>query len=39
MYKIMPHNKNSRPSHDIKIANKFFENLARFKYFETTVKQ
>jgi hypothetical protein len=30
-------NKNIRPNHDIKIDNRFFENVAQFKYLGTIV--
>jgi hypothetical protein len=30
--------KNARQNHEIKVANRFFENVAQFKYSRTTIK-
>jgi hypothetical protein len=34
---LLSHLKNAGQNHDIKIANRFFENVAQFKYLGTTV--
>jgi hypothetical protein len=36
-YVLLFRNQNAGQSHDIKIANRSFENVAQFKYFGTTV--
>jgi hypothetical protein len=34
---LLPRHQNAGQSHDIKIANKCFENVAKFFYLETTI--
>jgi hypothetical protein len=34
---LLSRHQNEGQSHDIKIANRFFENVAQFKYLGTTV--
>jgi hypothetical protein len=34
---LLSHHQNAGPNHDIKIANRCFENLAQFRYLATTV--
>jgi hypothetical protein len=34
---LISHRQNAGKNHDIKEANKFFENVAQFKYLGTTV--
>jgi hypothetical protein len=34
---LLSHHPNEGQNHDIKIANRSFENVAQFKYWETTV--
>jgi hypothetical protein len=34
---LLPHHHNTGQNHDIKIANRSFENVAQFRYFGTTV--
>jgi hypothetical protein len=36
-YMLLSYHQNTRKNHDINIANKSFENMAHFKYLETTV--
>jgi hypothetical protein len=36
-YILLPHHKNAGQSHDIKIDNRSFENVAQFKYLGMTV--
>jgi hypothetical protein len=37
-YTLLSRHQNSGQNHDVKIANRSFENVAQFKYVETTVK-
>jgi hypothetical protein len=37
-YMLLSRHQNAGQIHDIKIANRCFENVAQFKYFGTTVK-
>jgi hypothetical protein len=36
-YKLLSRHQNAGQSHDIKIANKYFENVAKFRYLGTTI--
>jgi hypothetical protein len=36
-YMLLSHHQNAGQSHDIKIANKCFENVAKFRYLGTTI--
>jgi hypothetical protein len=36
-YMLLSHHQNAGQNHDIKIANRSFENMAQFKYLLTTV--
>jgi ribosomal protein S2 len=36
-YMLLSHHENAGQSYDIKIANRCFENLAKFRYLGTTV--
>ena len=38
LYKLLSHRSNGGLNHDIKIGNKFFESVAKLKYFGTTLK-
>jgi hypothetical protein len=35
---LLSHHQNAEQNHDIKIVNRSFEEVAQFKYLETTVK-
>jgi hypothetical protein len=37
-YMLLPRHQNTRQNHDIKTANKSFENMAMLKYFGISVK-
>jgi hypothetical protein len=37
MYILLSSHQNAGQSHDIKIANKCFENVAKFRYLGTTI--
>jgi hypothetical protein len=37
MYMLLSHHQNARQNHDIKTANRSFENMAQFRYLGTTV--
>jgi hypothetical protein len=34
---LLSHHQNAGQNHDIKIANRAFENVAQFRYLETTI--
>jgi hypothetical protein len=36
-YMLLSRQQNAGENHDINIANRFFENVAQFRYLETTV--
>jgi hypothetical protein len=38
MYMLLPHQQNVMQNHDIKIVNRFFENVTQFRYFGTTIR-
>jgi len=39
LYKLLSHRLNGGQNHDIKVGNKFYESVAKLKYFGTTLKR
>jgi hypothetical protein len=38
-YMLLSRNQNAERNHDVKIANRCFKNVARFRYLGTTTKE